>query len=87
MRIRVWSPIWYGDALYFHDLSEPQVQVTSVAAALDTTRLPITVLPEDAVVVVNQETGDLTPRRHLPNLLFDPSQTGTGRCVDKNDPS
>ena len=32
---------------------------------------------------MNQETRDLTPWRHLPNLLLNPRQTWAGRRVDE----
>jgi hypothetical protein len=41
------------------------------------------VLAENPIIVVDQETTNLTPRRHLPNLLFDPSQARAGRRVDE----
>ena len=39
VRIRVGCPIRNWDALYAHDLFEPKIEVTSVAATLITTRL------------------------------------------------
>ena len=83
MGIRVWCPIRYWNALYAHGLFEPKVEVASVAKAFLTTRLPITILPKDPVIVVDQETRNLAPGSDFPNLLLDPSQTWAGGCVDK----
>ncbi len=71
--IRVWCPIRYWDALYAHDLFEPKIEVTSVAAASFTALLAITILSENPIVVVDKETWNFAPRRDLSNLLLDPS--------------
>ena len=79
---RVRRTIRDWDALNAHDFFEPKIEVTSVAKAFLTALLAIMVLPENPVVVVNQETRNLAPGRDFPNLLLDPSQARASRHVD-----
>ena len=68
--------------------SQPAIEMAAVAA-LSSRLAPLhgpAELPEDAVVVVDEEARSLTPGRRLADLLLHPGQRRVGRDVDVDDP-